>query len=141
MRKSKTKTSRTNEDSEFILGMARGVWADYWANLAAKSGESLMGIDLYRAAPPTPKWASRWAEDLADKIVLMNTDRRGRISAKSGLEGLYEEALASGYAHDRKQFGVHLAAQAVGIGIRWTDDLRGLPQFEIFVPKDEFYPR
>ena len=132
--------SRSSESSEILFGMSRGPWASYWADQASESGESLSGVNIYEAAPPTPSWAKRWASDLADKIVLLNTSRRGRSSTKPGLEGLYEEAVAEGYPGDQEQFGVHLAGQAIGMGIRWTDDLKGKPQLEIVVPYDELYP-
>lgn len=139
--KPRGKPIQTSENSEILFGMARCPWSSYWASEAAEQGEQLSGVDVYAEAPDAPKWAKKWADHLADKIVLVNTTRRGRTSATSGLEGLYEEAVAEGYPGNREQFGIHLAAQATGMGIRWTDDLSHKPQLEIIVPYDEFYPR
>jgi hypothetical protein len=139
--KKRTVRARTSESTEILFGMSRCPWSSYWAASQEEQGERFSGVDIYKEAPTTPAWAKKWADQLADKIIILNTDRRGRTSDKAGLEGLYEEAVAEGYPGDREQFGVHLAAQATGMGIHWTDDLSRKPHLEIIVPYDEFYPR
>jgi len=126
------------ESQEILTEMARGPWASLWGDEQEAAGESLSGVDLYQAAPPTPRWAIRWAEDLAHKIVLANLNR-ARLSDKPGLEGLYEEARRAGFAKDRETFGFYLGMQSIGHGVNWTDDLRGRPDVEIVLPYDEFY--
>jgi len=139
-RKTRTKTKAIDHVRDILRGMARGPWALYWADREEEKGSSFSGVDIYEAAPEAPAWAKKWARELADKIVLLNTDRRGRRSERPGLDGLYEEAVAEGFAKDGEAFGYYLGMQAVGAGVRWDDDVSGT-NLEISVPYDEFYQR
>jgi hypothetical protein len=126
-------------DRDILRGMARGPWVLHWAEREEEKGESFSGMDLYEIAPEAPRWAKRWASELADKIVLLNTDRPNRQSSLPGLAGLYEEAGANGFAKDEETFGYYLAMQATGAGVHWTDDLREGTDLKIHVPSAEFY--
>lgn len=134
------RSKKIEHDADVLRGMARGPWALHWADREEERGRSLSQVDVYEAAPEAPAWARKWARELADKIVLLNTDRRGRRSTLPGLAGLYEEAVAEGFARDAEAFGHYLGMQAVGAGVRWDDDVSGT-SLEIAVPHDEFYQR
>jgi len=122
---------RTPHDSDILAGMARGPWASHWGDQAEEKGERLSGVDLYEAAPRTPRWASRWAKKLADALVNLND---------ASLASLYDLAVQQGYPRDSEAFGFHLGMQAVGHGVSWTDDVRGHPDLKILIPDYEFYP-
>jgi len=116
-------------DPEIVEGMARGPWASYWASQAEEAGESLPGVDVYEAAPPTPAWAKRWARALAHAVVEANG---------SELETLYQAALTDGFPHDAESFGALLGLQATGSGVSWRDDVKKTALM-ILLPRTEFY--
>ena len=138
-KKRSKKTSIADHDPEILTGMARGPWASLWAEEQEEKGESFSGRDIYEDAPATPKWALKWATQLGDKIVLLNTDRRGRKSSLPGLAGLYEEAVADGFRKDKETFGFYLGMQSIGHGVAWDDDHSS--SMEIVLPNVEFYRR
>jgi hypothetical protein len=146
MPRSSKKSSRkprrrdTDADSDFLRGMARGPWSLQWADEQEEEGRSFSGVDIYEASPEAPRWALRWARQLADKIILLNVDRV-RTGSEVGIEGLYQEAVRAGFAKDRETFGFYLAMQSIGHGIAWDDDVPGGADLEIKLPHDEFYER
>jgi hypothetical protein len=126
------------ENAEFINGIARGPWANMWGDLQEEKCRSLSGVNLYDAAPATPRWAKEWAKNLAAKIVLLNVDRPRRSTAPY-LEGLYQEAKLEGFKGSREAFGFYLGCQSVGMGIAWDDNIS--TSFKIELPYEEFYKR
>ena len=119
-----------HHDPEILLGMARGVWADYWANEQEEAGESFSGQDIYEAAPDAPEWAEKWARKLASSILRLNGD---------SLDSLYKKARDVGFPKDRETFGFYLGMQAVGHGVAWDDDVPAGHDLKILVPSYEFY--
>jgi len=119
-----------HHDPEILLGMARGVWADHWAQEKEEAGVSFSGRDIYEAAPEAPSWAEKWAKRLANSISALN----GNVS----LNRLYLAAKEAGFPKDRETFGFYLGMEAVGHGVNWTDDISG-EHPEILVPDYEFY--
>lgn len=117
-------------DKEILAGIPRGVWADLWATEQEEKGRSFSQQDITDVAPRTPPWAKKWAKDVADKIVAMN--------GKS-LADLYELVKKHGFPHDEESFGILLGLQAVGHGVSWSDDTRGLPDSAIQLPNTDFY--
>jgi len=109
-----------------------------WAEKEEEKGHRLGPIDIYYEAPEAPRWALRWARQLADKIVLLNVDRV-RTGGEVGLEGLYQEAVRAGFTKDRETFGFYLAMQSIGHGVAWDDDVAGGADLKIELPCDEFY--
>jgi hypothetical protein len=152
-------------DSTIIRGMARGPWANYWASRQEEKGNSFSGMDLYEIAPKTPAWATKWAKNLAEEIVKLNRVTYEIIFVNANVEkyvgtpaekkqqamqilrqhpmtlgDLFGLALAAGFKGDPEEFGFYLGCRATGMGIKWTDDLKSRPNYEIIVPYREFYP-
>ncbi len=48
--------------------LVQGVWADFWASEQEEKGRSFSGCDLLEVAPKAPRWALKWAKDLAVQI-------------------------------------------------------------------------
>lgn len=117
-------------DPQILAGIPRGVWTDLWALEQEDKGRSFEGQELTSIAPKTPAWAKKWGSKVADDIV--------RLNDKS-LAELYGLVVEHGYPHDKDQFGLHLGMQAVGHGISWSDDTRGLPESAIELPRTDFY--
>ena len=132
--KSRAQRSQSQEhDRNILRGMARGPWADTWAQEQEEQGESFSGMNIYDLAPEAPQWAEEWAERLADAIVEVND---------TPLDHLFAGARAVGFAKDEETFGFYLGMQAVGHGIRWDDDVssgRRPTDLKIGVPSVEFY--
>jgi hypothetical protein len=121
-----------HHDPEILLGMARGVWADYWAQEQEEAGESFSGQDIYAAAPDAPTWAEKWAKKLANSIIHLNGD--------VSLDTLFKAARQAGFPKDRETFGFYLGMEAVGHGIHWTDNVPHSDEIpKILVPDYEFY--
>jgi len=118
------------EEAEILSGMARGPWAEHWAQEQEEAGERLSGVDIYDAAPATPKSAEKWARELWIALSIANHGL--------SLEDLYRAAVASGFAKDRETFGFYLGMQATGAGVSWHDDIRG-DHVEIKIPYSEYY--
>ena len=118
------------EEVEILSGLARGPWAEYWAREQEEAGESLSGVDVYDAAPPTPESAEKWARALWVRISSAN--------GGASLEQLYQAAVGAGFARDRESFGSSLGLQATGVGVSWDDDISGA-EIEIEVPSSEYY--
>jgi len=119
---------KTSHDRDILRGMARGPWADTWAQEQEEKGESFSGMDIYEIAPEAPRWAARWTERLADAIAEVND---------TPLSHLFTAAKAVGFPRDEESFGFYLGMQAVGHGIRWDDDVS--TDLKIRVPSMEFY--
>jgi len=131
MAKAKRKASRTpssRHDTEILLGMARGPWADRWANEQEEAGESFSGQDIYELAPEAPRWAEAWAVRIADAIVKLNG---------ASLDELYHVAQREGFSKDREAFGFYLGMQSCGHGVAWDDDFA--TDVKIKLPSAEFY--
>ncbi len=112
--------------------LVQGVWADYWAMEEEEKGASFSGCNLIDVAPKAPKWALKWAKDLAAQIRHLN--------GGATLEQLYGFACDMGYPNDAEHFGYHLGMQSVGHGVSWTDDIKGRPTEELIkLPRTEFY--
>lgn len=124
----------TKHDPEILAGIPRGVWADLWATEQEEKGRSFSGQEITSLAPRTPAFAKKWARKVADDIV--------RLNGKS-LEELYDTVtdreLDRPFPHDKDQFGLLLGMQAVGHGVSWSDDVRGLHHDAIELPHTEFY--
>ena len=118
-----------HHDPEIKLGMARGPWADYWAQEQEERGRSFSGVDIYEAAPDAPEWAEVWAQRLAEEVVRLNG---------ASLDALYREAVTEGFAKNRETFGFYLGMQSIGHGVSWNDDISGA-NLEIMLPRLEFY--
>ena len=127
--KNKGKKS-SSEDAEILTGMARGPWVMHWAREQEEAGESLSGVDVYEAAPSTPRSAVKWAAELGRGILAANH--------ATSLEQLYQAAVAAGFAKDRETFGYYLGAQATGEGVSWDDDVSG-SDLKIQLPHSEYY--
>lgn len=67
-------TQARQHDSDFVLWMARTLWADYWASNAEERGRSIGG-DILDSAPTTPRWAYVLARDLSRSLQLLNIGR------------------------------------------------------------------
>jgi hypothetical protein len=119
-----------HHDPEIKLGMARGPWADYWAQAQEEEGRSFSGVDLYEAAPDAPEWAEVWAQKLCEEIVRMNDS--------TSLDSLYRAAVREGFTKNRETFGFYLAMQSIGHGVAWDDDISGA-DLKIALPHTEFY--
>ena len=120
-------------DKEILAGISRGVWADLWANEQEEKGKSFSGQDITEAAPNTPAWAKKWAKGVADEIVELNGGKHAPLAT------LYEFVKAHGFPHGKETFGILLGLQAVGHGVSWSDDTRGLPDNAIKLPRTDFY--
>jgi hypothetical protein len=121
---------KIDHDSDVLRGMARGPWAVHWADREEERGITHSQEDLYEVAPEAPRWAQRWARDLADKVV--------EVNGGASLADLYQLAVSEGFARDEESLGFYLGMQATGAGVRWDDDLRGTAS-KIRVPSCEFY--
>jgi hypothetical protein len=109
--------------TEIVESMARAFYVLAWANAEEEKGRSHGGCELMDVAPSTARWALRYARRVAK-----------RIEADNGapLDVLYEKALALCTAPGAKLytrrdptadlFGHYLAMQAMGSGVRWSDD-------------------
>lgn len=130
MPKTATYRQKHPHNQEILDGIAKGPWANYWAEKQEEKGRSFSGVNISDVAPKPPGWAHTWARKLADAIVDAN---------QASLEALYMVAVSvGGYPHDEEAFGFHLGMQAVGSGLHWTDDARGdTPR--ILVPDMQFY--
>lgn len=132
--KKRNEILKDNHDPEILEGIPRGVWASLWADEQEEKGESFSGVDLMEAAPATPGWAKKWAKEVADRIVEMNT---------TSLDEMYRIVTERGkYPHDRETFGYHLGMQAMGAGVSWSDDVdykSDLKHDDIKIPYREFY--
>jgi hypothetical protein len=117
-------------DSLILQGMARGPFAILWANEQEEKGRSFSGVDIYSAAPNTPRWAHTWAKKLGKVISELNG---------STLSELYSAAQDVGYHNKAESFGYHLGMQATGEGVDWTDDVAGGADLKILVPSYEFW--
>lgn len=117
--------------TEILRGMARGPWAIYWARREEEKGKRFSGTDIYYDSPEAPRWALKWARDLADKVVEVNDG--------VSLGDLYSAAVADGFVKDKETFGFYLGMQATGEGVRWDDDLVPNVSITIKVPSAEFY--
>lgn len=95
-------------DADILEGMARALFVLEWADREEEKGEALTlsGLDLFRAAPPTPPEAYQAAADLVKKIEAANPGRM----------------LVVPEGEDAEQFGSDLALEALGTGARWSDD-------------------
>lgn len=122
---------KTEHDRDILHGMSRGPWAVHWANREEERGKSFSGMDIYEAAPKAPRWAQKWARDLADKVVEAN--------GGTSLADLYQAAASDGFAKDDETFGFYLGMQATGAGVRWDDDISPNTTVTIRVPSAEFY--
>lgn len=123
-------------DPEILAGIPRGVWVSHWADEQEEAGEHFAsGTNLDDVAPPTPRWAKKWAREVADKIVAANNVVRGRPVTLAFLYSMVKEA---GYPYDKEHFGFHLGMQTAGHGVSWSDDSK-LPHDAIEVPYREFY--
>ena len=126
------KHSRTrhvpSNNANILYGMARGPWADRWANEQEEKGSSFSGQNIYDLCPEPPKWARLWARNLAADIANANEGL--------GLEALFLAARHEGFDKTREDFGFYLGCQASGMGIRWDDDLS--TDLKISVPYREF---
>lgn len=131
MPKTKRKAPGFSHDSEILHGMSRGVWANHWASAQEEKGRSFSGQNLFDIAPKTPAWAVKWANKLADTIQKLNG---------IDVDALFEMAREAGFDKDRESFGFYLGMQAVGAGVRWTDDLSSRDAPKILVPSYQFYP-
>lgn len=116
-------------DADILAGIPSGVWADLWATEQEERGRSFSGQNLIAAAPPPPRWARRWAKQLADSIVRANGD---------SLAALYAKAKAAGYPRSASHFGFHLGMQSAGHGVSYSDDC-DLDDDAIEIPHNEFY--
>ena len=121
--------SRNPHDKEILHGMAKGPWADHWAQAQEEKGRSFSGQNIYDLCPEPPRTAQRWARKLADEIVELNEGL--------GLEALFLAARNVGFDKSREDFGFCLGCEAAGMGIRWDDDLS--TDLRIEVPHREFY--
>ena len=117
-------------DSEILHGMAKGPWADAWAQKQEEKGRSFSGQNIYDICPKPPRAARSWARKAADKIVAAN----GGLA----LEALFLAARHEGFDKTREDFGFYLGCQACGMGIQWDDDLSSAG-LTILVPYDEFF--
>ena len=122
-------SSKNPHNREILYGMARGPWADHWANVQGERGRSFSGQNIYDICPEPPRMAKRWARRLADDIVSANDGL--------GLEPLFLAARNAGFDKSREDFGFYLGCEACGMGIRWDDDLS--TNLKIEVPYREFY--
>jgi hypothetical protein len=109
--------------------MAKGPWADHWAQAQEERGRSFSGQNIYDLCPEPPKWAERWARSLAADIVGSNEGLN--------LDALYLAARHEGFDKAREDFGFYLGCQACGMGIGWDDDVSS--DLKIKVPYREFY--
>lgn len=137
----RARVGETAYDPEILAGIARGPWAMHWADREEERGRRLGRVDVYDAAPRTPRWALRWARDVAGAIVHASSKEDGRVPT---LTELYERARALGYARDAESFGSHLGMEHIGHGIGWTDDVRASradTDAAISIPHGEFYER
>ena len=120
----------STHDKEILAGISRGVWSDLWATEQEEKGRSFSQRDITEAAPRTPPWAKKWAKGVADKIVSLNGQ---------SLTALFDLVKKHGFPHDEESFGILLGLQAVGHGVSWSDDTRGLPEGAIQLPRTDFY--
>ena len=123
--------SKFSHDREILHRLAKGPWADFWANRQEEKGQSFSQQNIYDICPEPPRTAKVWAREIADRIVEMN----GGLP----LEALYLTARHDGFAPDREEFGFYLGCQASGMGIGWDDDLTPGSELKIEVPQREFY--
>ena len=121
---------KNQHDSEILHGMAKGPWADAWAQKQEEKGRSFSGQNIYDICPEPPRAARSWARKAADKIVAAN----GGLA----LEELFLAARHEGFDKAREDFGFYLGCQACGMGIQWDDDLSSTG-LKIEVPYDEFF--
>jgi hypothetical protein len=123
--------SKNSHNSEILYGMAKGPWADAWAQKQEEKGRSFSGQNIYDICPEPPRAAQRWARKLADEIVEAN------LHLGPGLEGLYLAAREAGFDKSREDFGFYLGCEACGMGISWDDDVS--TDLKIVVPYNEFF--
>jgi len=121
--------SRNRHHSDILHGMAKGPWADHWAQSQEERGRSFSGQNIYDLCPEPPRWSKAWARKLADDIVEANDGL--------GLEPLFLAARDADFDKSREDFGCYLGCEATGMGIRWDDDLS--TDLKIEVPYREFY--
>ena len=122
---------KINHNREILYGMAKGPWADFWAQREEEKGEHFSGMNIYDICPEPPRAAKAWARKIADRIVEMNEGL--------SLGALYLAARHDGFSHDEEDFGFYLGCEASGMGIRWDDDLTPNVNLEIKVPYNEIY--
>ena len=123
--------SKISHDREILYGLAKGPWADFWANRQEEKGRSFSQQNIYDICPEPPRAAKAWAQETADQIVAMNNSL--------SLEALYLAARHDGFSRSREEFGFYLGCQASGMGISWDDDLTPNNELKIEVPQREFY--
>ena len=116
-------------DREILYGIAKGPWADAWANKQEGKGRSFSGQNIYDLCPEPPRTAQRWAWKLAGEIVEANEGLT--------LEALFLAAREAGFDKSREDFGFYLGCEACGMGISWTDDVS--TDLKIKIPYREFY--
>ena len=121
--------ARNPHNAEILYGMAKGPWADHWAQAQEERGRSFSGQNIYDICPEPPKTARSWARKLADGLVTANEGL--------GLEALFLAARNEGFYKSKEDFGFYLGCEACGMGIRWDDDLS--TDLKIAVPYREFY--
>jgi hypothetical protein len=126
--------------NEILLGMAQAMWWTSWASAMEEAGRSreLSGHHIDVIAPSAPWWAAEDAQRYWEALLISNADNP--LAFRDDGVGLQEAVLR--YISDLvadvdtsyNQFGYLTMMQAMGTGIRWTDDhiehsLR-IPHFE-----------
>lgn len=99
--------------------IARAFFVTAWADAQEERGTSFSGVNLYDVAPETPEYVIRDAMDLVRSMERLNGMR---------MRDMYYRALDRAELIDapdvRDNFGYMTAMQAMGSGVRWTDDYR-----------------
>lgn len=114
-----------------LYGMAKGPWANWWANEQEEKGRSFSQQNIYDLCPEPPPAARKWARDVYEKIAFLNT------YFPEGMTMIFAKAKSEGFAGNAEEFGFYLGCQVSGMGIAWDDDLS--TNYKIELPHQEFY--
>lgn len=115
-------------EDDVLEGIAEILWADVWADMAQKAGQSLSGCDILDVMDPVPEAAHTLAKTLWANFLHANRPRDSvytptcaRILEQAMRADLHHETIPD-FDDYARRFGQCVAYRAMGAGVSWEDD-------------------
>ncbi len=97
--------------------IGRTFFVSAWASGREERGQSFSGQEIFDVAPKTPEYMERMGLE-----YVRTMERANQMPMRKMYEQALEKANLSDDPDHRDDFGFLTAMQAMGTGVRWTDD-------------------